>query len=164
MVKGGLKLKREVAPRTIEKPIGDLIVANVWVDASVYHLDTPFSYLIPGNLSGQVQVGSSVSVPFHGREIMGLVVSIEALGGSSGLKSVSKCIGAVPLLTEEIIELIKEASKRYAAHPFDLIRSALPDRVASVEKEFSLRLHGRFQRAGRRAHIFNYQQLNLEQP
>lgn len=136
MVKGGLKLRREVIAASPVKPIGEFVVAKVWVDSSVYHLDTEFSYLIPGNLSGSVSVGSFVSVPFHGRELTGLVVGVEGVGTSSGLKSISKSIGAIPLLTSGSIEFIRAAAKRYAAHPFDVIRSAVPDRVAAVERQY----------------------------
>lgn len=136
MVKGGLKLKSELATPFVVKPIGDLILAHVWVDASVYHLDSTFSYLIPGNLSGLVEVGSLVSVPFHGREIIGCVTAIEATGTTSGYKSISKVIGNIPYLQPHLLALVGEAARRYAAHPFDLIRSAIPDRKATVEKEF----------------------------
>lgn len=136
MVKGRLTLKREFAAQAPVAPVGEFTVAQVWVDASVYHLDTPFSYLIPGNLANSIGVGSLVMVPFHGREITALVVEVVAPDSTSGLKSISKALGVIPLLTQEIVDLIDEAAKRYAAHPFDLIRSAIPDRVISVEKEF----------------------------
>ena len=136
MVTGRLTLKRELAPKQQVAPIGELVVAQVWVDASVYHLDTPFSYLIPGDLSNQVKVGSLVTVPFHGREVIALVLELTPIDSLSGLKNITKVIGGVPLLTEMGIDLISNAAERYAAHPFDLIRSAIPDRVVSVEKEF----------------------------
>ena len=136
MVKGGLKLKRELATRAPIKPVGEMVLARVWVDSAVYHLDNSFSYLVPGNLSGAIAVGSFVSVPFHGRELIGVVVALEELNGAAGLKSISKTIGSVPLLTEKSIELISSAAARYAAHPFDLIRFAVPDRVAAVERDF----------------------------
>jgi primosomal protein N' (replication factor Y) len=137
MVKGGLKLKREVAASTPVKPIGNLIVAEVWVDASVYHLDSEFSYLIPGNLASVITVGSFVSVPFHGREIIGVVVALSELENRTGLKSISKAVGTVPLLSEKTISLVRSACQRYACHPFDIIRSAVPDRVAGAERSFS---------------------------
>ena len=140
MAVGGLKLKREVAHLPAIAPIGEFTVAQVWVDASVYHLDTPFSYLIPGNLAEQVRLGSMVSVPFHGRDVIAIVVELSAHVPTTGLKSISKVIG-LPLLTPEILALTIEACKRYAAHPFDILRSALPDRVASVEKEFEVGLY-----------------------
>lgn len=139
MVKGGLRLKQEVASSAPVKPVGDLVVANVWVDASVYHLDEEYSYLIPGNLAESLEVGSIVVVPFHGRELTAVVVSLSHADGKTGLKSISKVIGTTPMLSLKTIELIHSASERYACHPFDIIRSAVPDRVASVEKILSTR-------------------------
>ena len=136
MAKGDLKLKRELAPIAVEPPSGEFTVASVWVDASVYHLDTPFSYLIPGNLASKVVIGSLVQVPFHGRELIGAVIALENPQSLTGLKSITKVLGSYPLLTVQIINLIKSAARRYAAHPFDLIRSAIPDRIASIEKDY----------------------------
>ena len=142
MVKGGLKLKRELAASTPVKPIGDIAVADIWVDASVYHLDNEFSYLIPGNLASAIQIGSFVSVPFHGRELTGVVVAHSGLEGKTGLKNISKVIGTIPLLSEKTISLIRSACQRYACHPFDVIRSAIPDRVVGVEKNFGVQIIG----------------------
>ena len=136
-VKGGLRLRREVAPVAALPPTRELPVADIWVDASVYHLDTPFSYLVPEKFTDLISVGSLVSIPFHGREVVGVVVARRASLGESGLKSISKPIGEIPLLSPEILRLITAASERYAAHPFDLIRSAIPDRVAAVEKNYN---------------------------
>lgn len=137
MVRGGLKLKRELATAAPVKPTGPFTVADIWVDASVYHLDTPFSYLIPGNLSSSLHQGSMVSVPFHGREVIGIVVELRSPDSHSGLKSITKVIGSIPLLSQETLELITKASRRYAAHPFDIIRSAIPDRFVKVESQFN---------------------------
>ena len=136
MVKGGLKLKRELAPSPVIAPTGPFTVAHLWVDTTVYHLDSEFSYLIPGNLASNISIGSFVLVPFHGRELIGCVVALDNPGSMTGLKSINKVIGNIPLLSSEILTLISSLSKRYAAHPFDLIRSAVADRVVSVEKEF----------------------------
>jgi len=136
IVKGGLRLKRELAPRTIEVPRGPFTVAHVWVDSSVFHLDSSFSYLIPGNIADEIQVGSMVSISFHGRDLTGFVIALAAPESLVGLKSINKVIGRHALLSEEIIELVKAAALRYAAHPLDLIRSAVPERVAGIEKTF----------------------------
>ena len=135
-VKGGLKLKRELAQPLSRVVADDLPIAQVWVDSSVYHLDEPFSYLVPEEFSGLLSAGSSVSVPFHGREISGVVVERIAATGQSGLKSISKNLGRIPLISAEILQLVDVLAHRYASHPFDIIRSAVPDRMPTVEKEF----------------------------
>ena len=136
VVKGGLRLKRELAPRVVELPRGPFTVAPVWVDSSVFHLDSSFSYLIPGNLSDAIEIGSMVSVPFHGRDLTGYVVGLEAPESLVGLKSINKVVGRYALLSSETISLIEFAARKYAAHPLDLVRSAIPERVASAEKSF----------------------------
>jgi primosomal protein N' (replication factor Y) len=98
MVAGGLRLKREVINSAPLAPRGDSPVANIWVDSSVYHLDSTFSYLIPANLADTTFVGSSVLVPFNGREIEGVVHSFDFSPKTTGLKSISKVIGSIPLL------------------------------------------------------------------
>lgn len=136
-MKGELKLKREVAAKATVQPLAGSSVAHIWVDAAVYHLDQAFSYLVPANLEDDVVVGALVSIPFHGREISGVVIDRVDDEPHNGLKSISKVIGSIPLLTPTLISLISLTAQRYAAHPFDLIRSAVPDRIAAVEKEFS---------------------------
>lgn len=136
MVKGGLRLKREIAQPRPTAPSGPFTVAQLWVDAGVYHLDSLFSYLIPGNLAEKISIGSLVAVDFHGRTVSAVVALLENPESTNGLKSISKLLGDIPPLSGELIELIRAASERYAAHPFDIIRSAIPDRVVTVEREF----------------------------
>ena len=131
-----LRLKSEVAARTVVAPIGDDCLATVWVDNSLPHLDHTFSYLVPGNLDEQVKVGSLVLVPFNGQELSALVIARSSAEGVSNLKSISSHPAPLPLVSQEIISLIGAVAKRYAAHPYDIIRSAVPPRVAAVDKEF----------------------------
>ena len=131
-----LRLKSEVAARAVVAPIGDDSLATVWVDNSLPHLDHTFSYLVPGNLDEQVKVGSLVLVPFNGQELSALVIARASAEGVSNLKSISSHPAPLPLVSQEIISLIGAVAKRYAAHPFDIIRSAVPPRVAAVDKEF----------------------------
>ena len=130
-----LRLKSEVAARAIIAPIGDDCLATVWVDNSLPHLDHTFSYLVPGNLNDQVKVGSLVQVPFNGQELSALVIARSSAEGVSNLKSIASHPAPLPLVSQEIISLISAVAKRYAAHPFDIIRSAVPPRVAAVDKE-----------------------------
>jgi primosomal protein N' (replication factor Y) len=129
----GLRLKSEIVAATPGAPSN--FVASVWVDSGVYHLDQSYSYLIPQKLLPELEVGSSVVVPFNGRELPAVVISIDESEENLSLKSIVKKVGKYPLLTGELINLISLAAKRYAAHPFDLIRFATPTRVAAIENE-----------------------------
>lgn len=136
MARGELSLKREVVRRKPEPPRGPFSAASVIVDSSVYHLDQPFTYLIPGNLSSSVAIGTLVSIPFSGREVVGLIVELLNPEDVRNLKSITKVISTIPAISHSILELIFEGSRYFAAHPFDLLRSAFPDRVVLKERNF----------------------------
>lgn len=140
MARSGLRLKAELIAKPTQAPVGDNFLAKVWVDSRVFHLDGEYSYLIPGDLSDRVQVGSLVDVPFNGREISALVIARESWGGESNLKSIAGAQGSIPLVSEHQIHLIRRLSAIYISHPFDLIRSMIPARLMSIEKNRSIEL------------------------
>jgi primosomal protein N' (replication factor Y) len=132
-----LRLKAEIVPKAATPPQGESSLAQCWVDNGVAHLDGLYAYLIPGNLNEILQVGSLVAVDFNGRETSALIKSIGPINGRSNIKSISKALGTFPLASPAIVELIEVLAQRFACHPFDIVRSALPGRVASVEKLFN---------------------------
>ena len=129
-----LRLKREVIRRAPEISTTDNPVARLWVDSGVFHLDQSYDYLVPDNLSEQVAVGVRVQVPFNGRECEALVLERIAISSGRRLKSITKVISRVPVASKRSLDLIALVSHRWACHPYDVIRSAIPPRVASVEK------------------------------
>ena len=129
-----LRLKREVIRRAPEISTTDNPVARVWVDSGVFHLDQSYDYLVPDNLSEQVAVGVRVQVPFNGRECEALVLERIAISSGRRLKSITKVISRVPVASKPSLDLIALVAHRWACHPYDVIRSAIPPRVASVEK------------------------------
>ena len=129
-----LRLKREVVRRAPEISTTDNPVARLWVDSGVFHLDQSYDYLVPDNLSEQVAVGVRVQVPFNGRECEALVLERTAISSGRRLKSITKVISRVPVASKRSLDLIALVAHRWACHPYDVIRSAIPPRVASVEK------------------------------
>lgn len=129
-----LRLRREVIRRAPEISTTDNPVARLWVDSGVFHLDQSYDYLVPDNLSEQVAVGVRVQVPFNGRECEALVLERIALNSDRRLKSITKVISRVPVASKRSVDLIALVAHRWACHPYDVIRSAIPPRVASVEK------------------------------
>jgi len=129
-----LRLKREIARLAPEISTTEKPVARVWVDSGVFHLDQSYDYLVPDNLDAQVVVGVRVQVPFNGRECEALVLErIEMISGRR-LKSITKVISLVPVASKRSLDLISLVCARWACHPYDVIRSAIPPRVASIEK------------------------------
>lgn len=129
-----LRLKREVVRLAPEISTTDNPVARLWVDSGVFYLDQSYDYLVPDNLSEQVAVGVRVQVPFNGRECEALVLERIAISSGRRLKSITKVISRVPVASKRSLDLIALVSHRWACHPYDVIRSAIPPRVASVEK------------------------------
>ena len=132
------KLKAEVAPAASGPRALVLPVARVRVDTGVFHLDQLYDYAIPEKLSAQIQIGVRVQLPFGGRETEGIVQERVAQAERAGeLKPISKVLSPHPIATIESLTLFEVLAQKYACNPWDIIRSAIPPRVASVDKLFT---------------------------
>jgi primosomal protein N' (replication factor Y) len=109
----------------------------VRVDTGVFHLDQLYDYQIPEKLSSSIQVGVRVQLPFGSRETEGIVVErVSSPERAGDLKSITRVLSEIPIATDESLDLIDRIAKHYACNPWDVIRSAIPPRVASVDKTF----------------------------
>ena len=134
-----LKLKIQRAPQPSGPAADDLPVASVWVDTAIPTLTEPFSYLIPEKLSSQIRIGSRVQVPFKDKHLEGIVIDRTALTTDSReLKSVYKLLGEFPVASQATIDLISLTANFWGGSPYDVIRSAIPPRVAVAEKGLTL--------------------------
>lgn len=129
-----LKLKAEVF-RSRPLPSEIVGIAKVWVDSGVYHLDGEFDYAIPAKFGSVIDAGVRVVVPFGNRECEALVLSRKPDKAHGGVKEILKVLSPVPVATAESLALIAAVSRRWAAHPYDVLRSAIPPRTAAVDKE-----------------------------
>jgi len=130
-----LKLKIQRAPQPAGPAANDLPVASVWVDSGIPTLAEPFSYLIPEKLSSQIHIGSRVQVPFKEKHLEGIVIARSTLTSEAReLKSIYKLLGEFPVANDETLELISLTAIYWGGSPYDVIRSAIPPRVASAEK------------------------------
>ena len=131
------RLKAEVAPASSGPRASVLPYARVRVDTGVFHLDQLYDYQIPEKLTDMVQVGIRVQLPFGGRETEGIVVERVAAPERAGeLKSITKVLSVVSIATSQSLDLIDSVADHFACNPWDVIRSAIPPRVASVDKNF----------------------------
>jgi len=131
-----LRLKREEAKRVDSAQAQHDPFVRVWVDTSVSHLDGTYDYLVPERLSDSVKPGIRIGVPFAGRDVEALVLERSAISEITNLKFISSVISEQWVATPTLITLIAAVSKRWICNPYDLIRSAVPARVASVDKSF----------------------------
>jgi len=129
-----LRLKTETAKRTEKVAAAQNPIAKVWVDNSIQHLDGLFDYLIPERFDLEAKVGVRISVDFAGREVEALIVSRTNDGTVAGLKFITKVLSPNVVAPTGLINLIAAGCARWLAHPYDFLRSAIPPRVATVDK------------------------------
>lgn len=131
------RLKAEVALASSGPRASVLPYARVRVDTGVFHLDQLYDYQIPEKLSEFIQIGVRVQLPFGGRETEGIVVERVGVPERAGeLKSITRVLSAVPVASAQSLLLIDAVAAHFATNSWDVIRSAIPPRVASVDKSF----------------------------
>ncbi len=101
-------------------------VAEVLVDTKVFHLDEPYSYLVPEALSESLVVGSLVKVPFGRTSTEGIVLNRIEAPKTAGLKFIESQISTTAQVTLEQISLYKEIAERYGVPLWDVFRLAVP--------------------------------------
>ena len=131
-----LKLKAQVGALEKKTVAEVLPIARVWVDTGVFHLDTPFDYWVPDELAGLAQIGTRVEVEFGSSLQEGIVIDRTELSPNTGnLKQIVRVLSPNKVATPETIELFRLVARRWAGAPYDVIRSAIPSRVAAVDRE-----------------------------
>lgn len=110
-------------------------VARVLIESSLPHLDRPFDYSVPTELDGAALAGVRVKVRFSGQELNGYVLQrLESSEAGHALTPLLKVVSAVPVLTPSLLELASSVAARYAGTVSDVLRTAIPPRVARLEK------------------------------
>ncbi|BCW48603.1 hypothetical protein StoSoilB13_09450 [Arthrobacter sp. StoSoilB13] len=111
-------------------------VARVVLESSLPHLDRPFDYSVPAELADSAVPGVRVKVKFNGQELNGFVLErIDASDAGHPLTPLHKVVSTLSVLTPHIAELAGTVAARYAGTLSDVLRTAVPPRVAKVEKE-----------------------------
>ncbi|MDQ0756342.1 primosomal protein N' [Arthrobacter sp. B3I4] len=117
---------------------GELPVARVLLDSFLPHLDRPFDYSVPAELDAAARPGVRVRVKFGGQELGGFLVERTAASDAGhALVPLHKVVSPVPVLTAEVAGLAAKVAARYAGTVSDVIRVAVPPRMARLEKEFA---------------------------
>jgi primosomal protein N' (replication factor Y) len=135
-----LRLKRQEAARLDTQSAVANPYVKVWVDTGVSHLDGTYDYLVPERLSSQVIPGIRIGVPFAGRDVEALVLQRTDITDVTNLKYISSVISEQKVASPVLIDLISSVSKRWICHPYDLVKAAIPTRIASVDKALTIHL------------------------
>ncbi|MFQ4149006.1 primosomal protein N' [Arthrobacter sp. LAPM80] len=144
---GGFVAKKRVAdPHSGVVLAPNLPVAQVVIDSPLPHLDRIFDYSVPLELDGDAQPGVRVRVKFSGQDLNGFIVARVAESESARLVPLARVYSAVPVLAPQVLELARKVAARYCGTVADVLRVAVPPRVASLDKVF-------LQQAGERASL-----------
>jgi len=111
-------------------------VAEVLVDTKVFHLDEPYSYLVPALFSDQISVGTLVKVPFGRSNTEGIVLRRYETESTAGLKLIDSPISQIPAVTDFQIELFREVAARYGVPLWDVFHLAIPAFSKSGERQY----------------------------
>ncbi len=108
------------------------LIAEVAVEGLVYHIDAPFTYLIPENF--EVSKGCRVLVPFGNgnRKKQGFVLNIKSLSEideSIKLKSIVAVLDEVPLLDDEMLSLVTYLKENTFCTLFEAAKAMLPSGI-----------------------------------
>jgi primosomal protein N' (replication factor Y) len=112
-------------------------VARVLVESSLPHLDRPFDYSVPAELDTAAQAGVRVKIRFNGQELAGIIIErVAESDAGHTLVPLQKVVSPVSVLTPAVRDLVSAVAARYAGTVSDVLRVAVPPRVARLEKEF----------------------------
>jgi len=99
-----------------------------------------FDYFVPTEMSGLVDVGSRVQVPFGPRKVLGVVTAVAEESAHAKLKSIIKVIGAQTLVTPKVLKLAHWIADYYCCAPETALKSVLPEAVRREEAGWRERL------------------------
>jgi len=115
------------APETALRPI-----AQVAVEARVGSQTGLFDYAVPEALTGLIEVGHRVRVPFGKRTVTGFVYALEQGPTVLELKPIEALVDAEPVLPTVLVELAGFVAAHYLVPLDEVIRAVVPPRVRAV--------------------------------
>ena len=109
-----------------------MTIAKIIVDVPLMQTDQPYSYKIPEEFEGMLEVGMRVHVPFGkaNRLIQGIVLGMETQSdvdvADEDLKEIAEVLDFSPVLTEEQLWLAEELRKLVFSYKISILKAMLP--------------------------------------
>ena len=109
-----------------------MAIANIIVDVPLMQTDQPYSYRIPEEFEGMLEVGMRVHVPFGkgNRLIQGIVLGLESQSdeeeANQDLKDIVEVLDFSPVLTQEQLWLAEELRKSVFSYKISILKAMLP--------------------------------------
>ncbi|HGQ4943929.1 TPA: primosomal protein N' [Streptococcus pneumoniae] len=109
-----------------------MALAKIIVDVPLMQTDQPYSYRIPEEFEGMLEVGMRVHVPFGkgNRLIQGIVLGLESQSDGEemeqDLKDIAEVLDFSPVLTPEQLWLAEELRKSVFSYKISILKAMLP--------------------------------------
>ena len=109
-----------------------MAIAKIIVDVPLMQTDQPYSYRIPEEFEGMLEIGMRVHVPFGkgNRLIQGIVLGLESQvdeeGASQDLKDIAEVLDFSPVLTQDQLWLAEELRKSVFSYKISILKAMLP--------------------------------------
>ena len=109
-----------------------MAIAKIIVDVPLMQTDQPYSYRIPEEFEGMLEVGMRVHVPFGkgNRLIQGIVLGLESQSDKEemeqDLKDIAEVLDFSPVLTQEQLWLAEELRKSVFSYKISILKAMLP--------------------------------------
>src|ERR1700736_2696366 len=107
-------------------------IAQVAVEARVGSQTGLFDYAVPEALTGVIEVGHRVRVPFGKRTVTGFVYALDQAPTILELRPIEALVDAEPLLPPVLVELAGFVAAHYLVPLDEVIRAIIPPRVRAV--------------------------------
>ena len=107
-------------------------VAQVAVETRVGSLSGLFDYAVPDDLTGIVQVGHRVRVPFGKRSVTGFIYALQPRAAVLELKPIQALVDEEPVLPPLLLELAGFVAAHYVVPLDEVIRAIVPPRVRAI--------------------------------
>lgn len=119
-------------------------VARVRVDSTLPQVDRTFDYRVPAELSEDAVPGARVRVLFNGHELTGYIEERAATTDwtRTSLLPIKSVLSRVPAVAPEIFALAEALADRYASTVANVLRLAVPPRIAALDKKYASLLPG----------------------
>lgn len=119
-------------------------VARVRVDSTLPQVDRTFDYRVPAELSEDAVPGARVRVLFNGHELTGYIEERAATTDwtRTSLLPLKSVLSRVPSVAPEIFALAEALADRYASTVTNVLRLAVPPRIAALDKKYAPLLPG----------------------
>ena len=119
-------------------------VARVRVDSTLPQVDRTFDYRVPAELSEDAVPGARVRVLFNGHELTGYIEERSATTDwtRTSLLPLKSVLSRVPSVAPEIFALAEALADRYASTVANVLRLAVPPRIAALDKKYAPLLPG----------------------